>query len=82
MDDIKAAVKQFISDSGLKKGDWVEGAKWEHDYHSLNAGMLDEVSPDNPVFLHNCTNHLAWVNSAALKAAGIDKNTPDPQGGA
>ena len=43
--------------------------------------MLDEVSPDNPVFLHDWTNHLAWVNSAALKAAKISKDTPDPQGG-
>ena len=81
VDDIKAAVKKFIADKKLKKGDWVEGAKWEHDYHKLNAKMLDEVSPDNPVFLHDWTNHLAWVNSAALKAAKITKDTPNPQGG-
>jgi predicted amidohydrolase YtcJ len=81
VDDIKAALKKFIADKKLKKGDWVEGAKWQHDYHKLNAKMLDEVSPDNPVFLHDWTNHLAWVNSAALKAAKITKATPDPQGG-
>jgi predicted amidohydrolase YtcJ len=81
VDDIKAAVKKFIADRKLNKGDWVEGAKWEHDYHTLNAVMLDEVAPDNPVFLHDWTNHLGWVNSAALKAAGIDKNTPNPAGG-
>ncbi len=81
VEEIKAAVKKFIADKKLNKGDWVEGAKWEHDYHALNAGMLDGVSPNNPVFLHDWTNHLAWVNSAALKAAGIDKNTPDPEGG-
>lgn len=81
VDDIKTALKKFIADKKLKKGDWVEGAKWEHDYKKLNAKMLDEVSPDNPVFLHDWTNHLAWVNSAALKAAKITKDTPDPQGG-
>jgi predicted amidohydrolase YtcJ len=27
------------------------------------------------------TIHTAWVNSAALRVAGIDKNTPDPQYG-
>jgi predicted amidohydrolase YtcJ len=43
--------------------------------------MLDEVSPDNPVLLHDWTNHLAWVNSAALKAARITKESPDPAGG-
>jgi len=81
IDEIKAAVKKSIADRKLKKGDWLEGAKWQHDYKKLNAKMLDEVSPDNPVFLHDWTNHLAWVNSAALKAAKIDKNTPNPAGG-
>jgi predicted amidohydrolase YtcJ len=79
--DIKAAVKNHIADSKLKKGDWVEGAKWSIDYHKLNAKMLDAVSTDNPVFLHDWTNHLAWVNSAALKAAKITKGTPDPEDG-
>jgi predicted amidohydrolase YtcJ len=81
VDEIKAAVKKYIVDKKLKKGDWVEGAKWSTDYKKLNAKMLDEVSPDNPVFLHDWTNHLAWVNSAALKAAKITKDSPDPQGG-
>ena len=81
VDEIKAAVKKFIADKKLKKGEWVEGAKWSIDYHKLNAKMLDEVAPDNPVFLHDWTNHLAWVNTAALKAAKITKYTPDPPAG-
>jgi hypothetical protein len=81
VDDIKAAVKKYIADKKLKKGDWVEGAKWSIDYHKLNAKMLDEVSPNNPVFLHDWTNHLGWVNSAALEAAKITKDTPDPEAG-
>jgi predicted amidohydrolase YtcJ len=81
VDDIKAAVKKFIAEKKLKKGEWVEGAKWSVDYKKLNAKMLDEVSPDNPVFLHDWTNHLAWVNSAALEAAKITKDTADPPAG-
>jgi hypothetical protein len=81
VDEIKAELKKYIADKKLKKGEWVEGAKWALDYKKLNAKMLDEVSPDNPVFLHDWTNHLAWVNSAALKAAKITKNTPDPEDG-
>jgi predicted amidohydrolase YtcJ len=81
VDEIKAAVKKYIADKKLKKGDWVEGAKWVIDYKKLSAKMLDEVSPDNPVFLHDWTNHLAWVNSAALKAAKITKDMPDPPAG-
>jgi predicted amidohydrolase YtcJ len=81
IDEIKAAVKKYITDKKLKKGKWVEGAKWSIDYKKLNAKMLDEVSPDNPVFLHDWTNHLGWVNTAALKAAKITKDTPDPEDG-
>jgi len=81
VDEIKAAVKKYIADKKLKKGEWVEGAKWSIDYKKLNAKMLDEVSPDNPVFLHDWTNHLGWVNTAALKAAKITKDTPDPEDG-
>jgi len=81
VDDIKAAVKKYIADKKLKKGDWVEGAKWGVDAKKINVKMLDEVAPDNPVFLHDWTNHLAWVNSAALKAVKITKDTPDPAGG-
>ena len=81
VDEIKAAVKKYIADKKLKKGDWVEGAKWGVDAKKINAKMLDEVAPDNPVFLHDWTNHLAWVNSAALKAVKITKDTPDPVGG-
>jgi hypothetical protein len=81
VDEIQAAVKKYIADNKLKKGDWVEGAKWAIDYKKLNAKMLDEVSPDNPVFLHDWTNHLGWVNTAALKAAKITKDTPDTPAG-
>jgi hypothetical protein len=81
VDEIKAAVKKYIADRKLKKGDWVEGAKWAIDYKKLNAKILDEVSPDNSVFLHDWTNHLGWVNTAALKAAKITKDTPDPPAG-
>ena len=81
VDEIKAAVKKYMADKKLKKGDWVEGAKWAVNYKKINAKMLDDIAPDNPVFLHDWTNHLAWVNSAALKAAKITKDTPNPQGG-
>jgi predicted amidohydrolase YtcJ len=42
---------------------------------------LDAVAPKNPVALWRCDLHLAVVNSAALKSAGIDEQTPDPPEG-
>jgi predicted amidohydrolase YtcJ len=38
------------------------------------------VSPNNPVLLHRVWNKLT-CNSAALNAAGIDRNTPNPPQG-
>src|SRR5262249_28156090 len=36
---------------------------------------------ENPVFLTRADGHASVANSAALKIAKIDKNTPDPFGG-
>lgn len=42
---------------------------------------LDPVSPDNPVILVRADGHALVANSAAMKAAGVDETTPDPEGG-
>jgi predicted amidohydrolase YtcJ len=42
---------------------------------------LDEIAPDNPVFLTRADGHAAIANSAALRIAKIDKNTSNPFGG-
>ena len=42
---------------------------------------LDAVSPDIPIFLMHQSAHLATVNSAMLKAIGLDANSKDPAGG-
>ncbi|WP_336660466.1 amidohydrolase [Leucobacter sp. USHLN153] len=45
------------------------------------AAMLDEVLPDVPVYLDANDFHSTWVNSAALRELGINRDTPDPVGG-
>jgi predicted amidohydrolase YtcJ len=68
-----------------KPGDWVRGSRWddsklaEHRY--LSKEDLDTVAPGVPVYLTHVSGHLAVANHAALKAASIDRNTPDPPGG-
>lgn len=42
---------------------------------------LDAVSTKHPIVLLHISGHLATMNSAALASAGIDKSTPDPEGG-
>ena len=41
-------------------------------------GDLDAVVDDRPVILLALDAHSAWVNSRALEAAGVTRDTPDP----
>ena len=43
--------------------------------------LLDELAPDNPVFILSQIMHTAWFNSAALEASGYDDSVQDPPGG-
>lgn len=45
------------------------------------AAMIDAVVSDVPVILDANDLHSVWVNSAALEAMGITRETPDPVGG-
>ncbi len=66
-------------------GEWIIGRGWDEGFFDApgypTAGDIDPVSPDNPVILHQLGGHSAWVNSAALAAAGIDRDSADPPGG-
>jgi len=42
---------------------------------------LDAVAPDHPVVVVNGSGHMCVANSFALRMAGIDGSTADPQGG-
>ena len=43
--------------------------------------VLDQVSNKLPIFILHISAHMGCVNSAALKIAGLDKKSSDPQGG-
>ncbi len=42
---------------------------------------LSAVSPDNPVILVHASGHASFANAHAMRLAGIDASTPDPEGG-
>ncbi|MDW3212543.1 MAG: amidohydrolase [Ilumatobacteraceae bacterium] len=42
------------------------------------AEWLDAACPDRPVTLYPTDNHAVWANSAAMAAAGITADTPEP----
>lgn len=63
---------------------WVLGGGWAMSAFpggTPTASTLDRVLPDRPAFLPNRDGHGAWVNSQALRRAGIDRDTPDPADG-
>ncbi len=69
----------------LGPGKWIVGRGWDQtlwkEKRFPNRRLLDEVAPENPVYLRRVDGHTLWVNSLALKMAGIGKETPDPPGG-
>ena len=42
---------------------------------------LDAVSTEHPIIIMHISFHLAVMNSKALEMAGINEDTPDPEGG-
>lgn len=66
-------------------GRWVTGRGWiEREWTPQvfpTRQDLDQVSPNHPVILTRADGHGSVVNSAALRAAGITRRTPNPFGG-
>jgi predicted amidohydrolase YtcJ len=66
-------------------GSWILGRGWDQndwpDARYPEKAALDRIAPDNPVYLVRICGHAAFVNSAALRLAGITRDTADPPGG-
>jgi predicted amidohydrolase YtcJ len=62
---------------------WVVGRGWNaHRWDDApHRQHLDRLIPDRPVLLQSMDMHSLWANSAALRAAGVDAGTADPEGG-
>jgi predicted amidohydrolase YtcJ len=67
------------------KGTWILEGNWDHERWSPallpTHASIDDVTPDNPVFVSRLDGHQALANSLAMKLAGVDKNTRDVPGG-
>ncbi len=70
---------------GILPGKSIIGSGYDHnaikEKRHLTRTDLDAVSKVNPVIVDHVTSHFMYVNSKALEIAGIDKDTPNPQGG-
>ncbi|MGB9610994.1 MAG: amidohydrolase, partial [Bryobacteraceae bacterium] len=80
--DIAAWVRERAAT--LPKGSWIVARNWDQTHWGgafPDAKDLDSAAPDHPVFLSRVDGHAAWVNTIALRLAGIEEKTPDPPGG-
>jgi predicted amidohydrolase YtcJ len=82
-EDFLAKVKGRVAQT--ERGKWIIGRGWIETFWKPpqfpSHTDLDKIAPDNPVFLTRADGHASVANSAALKIARIDKNTPNPFGG-
>jgi predicted amidohydrolase YtcJ len=81
---VLAAVRDSACTGG--RGGWVVGfgydpSRMPPDHPELNAADLDEAAGGVPALLVNQSGHIAYANHAALAAAGIGEDAPDPLGG-
>ncbi|WP_230425615.1 amidohydrolase [Spartinivicinus ruber] len=64
---------------------WLQGRGWNQVLWAgkqfPTAAMLDAVIKDRPIWLRRVDGHAGWANTKAMKIAGINRTTPDPDGG-
>ncbi|CAM2936482.1 amidohydrolase [Salinicoccus roseus] len=84
-EDIQNMLKEYIKVNEIEKGELVVGFGYDHNFlveeaHPLKD-VLNTVSTEHPILLVHASGHIGSANDAALEMAGIDEQTPDPEGG-
>jgi len=80
--DVQSKIRSFAIEHD--SASWVLGRGWL--YSPFPGGLptraqLDAAVADRPAAMTCYDGHSLWVNSRALAAAGITKDTPDPKNG-
>lgn len=67
------------------QGAWILNGDWDHERWTPaqipNHQLIDDVTPNNPVFVSRLDSHMALANALAMKLAGVNKDTQDVPGG-
>ena len=84
--NIKDIQISMTKESAVKeKGEWILGYGYDDtmldEKRHPTKEDLDAISTDHPVFIRHISGHLAVANTVALDMAGLDKDTPKPDGG-
>lgn len=84
-DQLRELLRAFLEEHPPAEGDWLMGFGYDH--NSLKEKthptrqLLDQVSSEIPILISHASGHMGVANTAALQAAGITADTPDPAGG-
>lgn len=82
-------IKERMNDGlKLRKGNdttWLEGEGWNHDYFEdekrfPNKFDLDEITGDIPTLIMRTCFHIGVLNTAAMNAIGLNKDTASKYG--
>jgi predicted amidohydrolase YtcJ len=83
IDDILGRLEDHVE--RLKPGEWLQGMGYRTDElterRQPHRTELDRVTGDHPAFIDERGGHARVANSAALAAASITAETPNPHGG-
>jgi predicted amidohydrolase YtcJ len=82
-DEFVARIKAFAAT--VPPGTWITGGDWDHTLWGgtlPERGWIDAVTPEHPVWVNRLDGHMALANSAALRAAGVNRATQNVAGGA
>lgn len=78
-DEVIERLQRFVVKNDLPKGAWLVGRGWNENFWQdkkmPTKEKLDELFPDNPVFLSRVDGHAALVNQKTLKLTGITEST-------
>ncbi|GAA1886656.1 amidohydrolase [Paeniglutamicibacter psychrophenolicus] len=76
-------IREYCKD--LPKDAWVLGGRWDFNAWAVpklpTRQELDSVTDGRPAALASVDGHTTWVNTQALRIAGISANDHDPVGG-
>lgn len=85
VEELVQTMKAYIADVNIPEGQWVTGFGWDQeafpDGQFPTCEQLDQITDKHPLMLNRRCGTICAANSMAMRIAGVDRNTKDPQGG-
>lgn len=86
LDDLKSVVNKIKAYAdNIEDGNWVTGRGWIEkkwpENRFLHKSDVDWFSANKPLLVSRAGEHSILANTKAMQIAGINRDTPDPQGG-